>query len=117
MADLLTCDGKGDTYFADWKMQVEKISHLTQHLELQLAKAKAEGIVYKLMKGILHSLTWETLRGSERYLVLMAAKKHASTQMHSRPQVADETLQEYIQRLADLVIQAADTTPLPLPVK
>ena len=36
---------------------------------------------------------------------------HAATKINSRPQAGNETLQEYIQRLTDLVIQAADTDP------
>ena len=37
---------------------------------------------------------------------------HAATQIHSRPQIANETLQGYIKRFTDLVIHAtgADST-------
>ena len=34
----------------------------------------------------------------------MATKVHAATQIHSRPKATNETLQEYIQRFAEVVI-------------
>lgn len=43
--------------FMDCIMQVEKIAHLTQHLQLQLTQAKAEGIIYKLIEGMPQSST------------------------------------------------------------
>ena len=42
--------------------QVEKISHLIQCPELQLAQAKAEGIVYKLNEVMPQSSIWETFK-------------------------------------------------------
>ena len=43
-------------------MQVEKIAYLTQHLELQLARVKVEGIEYKLIEGMPKSSTWENVK-------------------------------------------------------
>ena len=72
-------------------MQVKKIAHLTKCLELQLTRAKAEGIVSQFTQGISGSLTWGNCReGSARYLVLwLLNKMHAGTQIPSRPQAAN----------------------------
>ena len=55
-------DGKGDKSFIDWITQVKKITKLTQHLHIQLAQAKAEDIVFKLIGGIPPSLMWDTVK-------------------------------------------------------
>ena len=41
----------------------------------------------------------------------VATKVHAATQIHSRPQAANELLQEYIPRFTDLVIHSTGTEP------
>ena len=41
----------------------------------------------------------------------VTTKVHVATQIHSRPKTANETLQEYIQRLTDLIIHATSTDP------
>ena len=44
----------------------------------------------------------------------MTTKMHAASRIYSKSQAADETLQEYIERFTDLVIQAkgADRTAI-----
>ena len=63
LADLETYDRKGDKSFIDWITQVEKIAKPTQHLEIQLSRAKVKGIVYKLIESMPLSLMWETESG------------------------------------------------------
>ena len=55
-------DGKNDKSFIDWITQVEKIAKLTQCPEVQLAQAKAEGIVYKCMEGMPQSSILDTVK-------------------------------------------------------
>ena len=52
--------GKGDKFFIHWKTQVKKIVKLTQYPGVWLARAEAEGIVYRFIKGMQQSLMWET---------------------------------------------------------
>ena len=57
--------------------------------------------------------TWDAVKMSLcQVFSPLATKVHAATQIYFRPQAANETLQEYIQRYTDLVIHAtgADLT-------
>ena len=45
------------------------------------------------------------------FFQLVAIKIHAATQINSRPPTSHETLQEYIQRFTDLVMNATGTDP------
>ena len=72
-----------------------------------MARAKAKGIAYKLIKGMPQSLMLETMK--KRLCQVsspVATKIHAATWIHSQPQSANETLQEYIQIFAYLLIHA-----------
>ena len=82
MTDLMgnTYDGKSDQPFTDWITLVEKIGNLTPYSALQLAIAKAEGIVYKCIEGIPKSLTLKTMKKRLCQLFSpVAAKMHAAT--------------------------------------
>ena len=53
-------------------------------------------------------LPWDGVKSAcARYLVQdpEVIKRHAATRIHSRFEVSSETLQEYIQRSTDVVIQ------------
>ena len=76
-------DRKGNKSFMDWIMQVEKSSHLIQHPQLQLARAKAEGIVYKVVEGIPKPLTWETAKKRPcQVFSLVATKMHTAIKIY-----------------------------------
>ena len=58
-----------------------------------------------------HQHGMQKKRDYVKYLVPVATKVHTATQIHSRPQAAKETLQEYIQRITNLVIHATAAAP------
>ena len=90
----------------------EKIARLTQSPEIQLAQAKVDGIIYKLINDIPPSSTSDVVkRGLCQVFSPVATQVHAAIQMYSRLQVANGTLQEYIQRFTDLVIHATGAEP------
>ena len=61
------------------------------------------------------SSMWETVKKRLCHVFSpVATKMHAATRIHSRPQVASETPQEYIQRFTDLVLQAVGTNSTPV---
>ena len=49
-----SCKHVTEKGITDWINQVDKIDHLTQYLELQLAGAKIGGKVYKATEDIPH---------------------------------------------------------------
>ena len=82
--------------FTNWITQVDRIPHLTQCPELQLAQAKAEAIVYKLIVGMSLSSMWEMDR--KRLCQVfhpIAMMTHTATTTHLHSQAAYDTLQEY----------------------
>ena len=79
--------------------------------ELELARAKAHGLVCKPIEDTPQSLAWETVRNRLcQVFNPVATKMHSTTWIYSRPQATNETLQEYIWRFTDLV-QATSTDP------
>ena len=56
LVDIQVYDGKDDKSFTDWITQAEKIAKLSQCLEIQLAWAKSECIVYKLIDDMPQSM-------------------------------------------------------------
>ena len=70
---------KCDKSFTDCITQVEKISQLTQHPELQLAWAKPEGIVYKLIELMPLLSTWATVKKIPGQVFSPVATKMHST--------------------------------------
>ena len=77
-----------------------------------MAWPKAEGMVYKLIDDRPPSSTWDAVKKRLcQVFSPVATKEHAATQIHSRLQAANETLQEYMQRFTDLVIQATGADP------
>ena len=78
-------EGKGDKSFTDWITHVEKIAKLTQYPEIQLTQTKAEGIMYKLIKGMPQSSIWDTVKKRLCHVFsLVATKMHAATQICSQ---------------------------------
>ena len=62
--------------------------------------------MYKLIEGMPHASTRNNVR--KRLCQVFSpvlTMMDAATRIHSRPQSSNETLQEYIQRFTDLVIQ------------
>ena len=106
LADLQNYDGKGYKFFTDWTMLITIIAHLSQHPELLLARAKTEGIVYKLTEDINQLSIWKSVKKRLCHVFSsVSTKMHAATQIHSRPQTENKSLQDYIQRPTDLVMQ------------
>ena len=50
------------TFFLDWMTQVKKIAELTQLLKVQLAWAKAEGVVCKCTADMPSLSTWHAMK-------------------------------------------------------
>ena len=109
LVDMHTYNGEGDKPLTNWITKVEKIVHSTQQPELQLTWAESESIVYKLVEGIPLSSKQEMVKKRIcQVFSPIATKMHATTRIHSQPQAANETLQEYIQLFTNLVIQTTD---------
>ena len=90
MAHQQTYNRKGDKSFLDWIAQVEKVANLNCWSELQLARTKAGGIVYKLIERLPKFSTWEAIK--KRLCQVFSpipTKMHAATRVHSRPQAAN----------------------------
>ena len=90
---------KKDILLSHWTTQVKKTANFNQWCELQLARAKAKSIVYKLYRGIPQSSIWKAV--TERGYSPVANKMYASTRTDSMLQAANATLQEYILRSTD----------------
>ena len=75
-----------------------------------MAKPKSAGIVNKLIEGMPQSATWETVKEIMPG-IYSCDKMHTATIIQSRPQAANETLQQYIQRFTDLLIYITGTEP------
>ena len=59
------------------------------------------------------SSTWETVKKRLcQVFSPLTTKKCAATKIHCRPQAVEETLQRYIQRFTDLVIQVMGTNSI-----
>ena len=67
---------------------------ISQRPELQLARAKVEGIVYKLIKRMPQSFSWENLGKHCQAFSPVATEMHASIWIYSRLQTVSKTLQE-----------------------
>ena len=90
--------------------QVEKIVHPTQHTELQLARAKVDGLVQGLIEGMPQSSTWDT--GKKRLcqgFSPVLTKMHAAFCIHFRSQGTNESFTRIYPRFAELVHQATVT--------
>ena len=61
LVDLPTYAGKRDQSFSDWIVQVEKIAILIETPKLQPARSNAEGIIYKLIEGMLQCSNKESV--------------------------------------------------------
>ena len=69
-------------------------------------------MVYKLIDDRPPSSTWDAVKKRLcQVFSPVATKEHAATQIHSRLQAANETLQDYIQSFNDLVIHAIGADP------
>ena len=86
--------------------------YLTQWLELQLARAKSESIVQILIEGIPQCSNAEPVKkilcqifSPIRYIM------YAATRIYSRCQAGNDSLQEYIQKCTNLVIQTTGIDP------
>ena len=88
-----------------------KIALLTQSQEYELATAKSTSTPYKMLKRLGNDLDWhEIKRKLEEMYSPVAAQVHATSDLHHKQQ-PDETLQEVIQNLTDLVEEALGTDP------
>ena len=78
---------------------------------IQLARAKAEGIIYKLIEGGLQPSTWKANKRLCHIFSLVVAKMHAATIIHFRCQDVNQNLQEHIQKFTDLLIVVTGIDP------
>ena len=70
MADLHKNDGMGDKSFSDMITQVDKVANCIHQSELQLAQAKSEGIINKLIMGMPQASSWDSVKKDcVKYLV------------------------------------------------
>ena len=72
---------------------MKRSARLTQCLEIQSARAKAEGIIYKLINDMHPPSKLDGVKKRQcQVFIPLTTKGNAATQMNSRPQTANETL-------------------------
>ena len=103
LRDLPTYDGDEEGLFA-WLLQVERTATCTGRSEISLARAKADGPVYKCIKNMPMNATWEDYKRILREnFSNIRTKVHACMHIADRRQRSGESLQAFIYYFTEMM--------------
>ena len=110
--DIPIFKAKDPQSFGEWLEQIDKVPSLTNKGLYKLALAKSQGSFSRTISSYPPTLEWKRIKEQLCYnFSSVATKQHVASMLIKPTTKASETLQEYLQRFADLLLKSSGLLP------
>ena len=98
--------------FNKWLDEIHKVTSLGNNDPYKLALAKFQGSFSKTISSYPPTLDWNKIKECLHYnFGSVATKQHTASMLINQQQKPTETLQDYVQRLSDLLLKSSGLLP------